>query len=313
MPNLGLLFFTRGFNGPAELARFCGEMEALGFDHLFMTESANDAMTTLAGIATATKTATIGSGIANIYIRHPYEIANAAAAVDDLSGGRLMLGLGTAHQITNVHWLGLDMSKPLSRMRDYLAVVRAALDSQAQPIHVKNDRYQVMGARVAWAPKRRLPLIVAALSDGMARAAAELGDGVILSLATLRQIREVRALLEETARAHGRDPKALTIIAIANIALRPTRAEAQPILKQGISGYFRMPFYQRELARNGIPVENFTIPDSAVDLLGIAGPVSYAKECVAAYREAGADVVLLAPTGNDDVQQGYRDLAAVLD
>jgi alkanesulfonate monooxygenase SsuD/methylene tetrahydromethanopterin reductase-like flavin-dependent oxidoreductase (luciferase family) len=313
MANLGLVFFPRGLSGPRHVLDLASELEASGFDHCFMVEGGNESMTVLAALALATRRAQIGSGIASIYLRHPYELGLAASVVESLSGGRLILGLGTAHQVTNEQGLGLRMDKPLSRMRDYVATVRAVLDSGGQRIEARTERYQVTGPTNAWSPARRVPVILAALGYGSVRLAAQIADGVILSLATLDQIREVRRVLTEEAAAVGRDAGAIRIYAIVNTVLRPTAEEALPLLRAAVAGYARLPFYQRELRQNGIPIVDGTIRDEDVPRLGIAGPPAMARERIAAYREAGADVVLLSPGGAEPdppaAYRGYRALA----
>ncbi|MCS6802501.1 MAG: LLM class flavin-dependent oxidoreductase [Chloroflexota bacterium] len=312
MTNLGVTFFPRGVSGPRPLLELAKELEAEGFDHFFVVEGGNDSMTVLAGLALATSRAQIGSGIANIYIRHPYEMGLAASAVEALSGGRLILGLGTAHQVTNEQGLGLRMDKPLSRMRDFVTAVRAVLDSGGQRIEVRTERYQITGPANAWAPRRRVPIILAALGYGSVRLAAQVADGVILSLATLEQIRTIRRILNEEAAAAGRDGAALRIYPIVNTVLRPTQEEALPLLRAAVAGYARLPFYQRELRENGVSIVDGTIRDEDVLRLGIAGPPEAARERIAAYREAGADVVLLSPGGAErDPVAAYRGYLAL--
>lgn len=312
--NLGVTFFPRGLSGPRPLLELAGELESAGMDHFFMVEGGNDSMTVLAGLAVSTRRAQIGSGIANIYIRHPYEIGLAASAVEALSGGRLLLGLGTAHQVTNEQGLGLSMDKPLSRLRDFVAVVRAVLDSRGERIDVRTERYQVTGLTNAWPPTRRIPIVLAALGYGSVRLAAQIADGVILSLATLDQIRAIRRILNEEAAAAGRDGTAIRIYPIVNTILRPTREEALPLLRAAVAGYLRMPFYQRELRENGIDISDGTIRDEDLPRLGIAGTVEEARERLAAYREAGADVILLSPgSAERDPAAAYRAYRSLAD
>ena len=163
-PSLGVAFFSLGNRGPSQLAALGSELERIGIDHLFVTESNNDAMTTMVAMAAATSSATIGSAIANIYLRHPLQMAQAAAGVEELSGGRLLLGLGVGHQMVNVDSLGLDMSQPVRDMREYVELVRAGLASRGAPIGYEGIRFTARGPRatVAWAPERRVPIVVAA-------------------------------------------------------------------------------------------------------------------------------------------------------
>ena len=310
MTGTGVLLFTRGLQGPAEAARIAAELETAGATHLFISEAGNDAMTTAAAMALATRTATIGTGIANIYIRHPYELAMAAAGVDDLSQGRFVLGIGTAHQITNVSGLGLDMTRAFSRMRDFLAALNGALAAGRNPTDVTTDRYRIAGPRVAWNTGRRIPVLLGAVGDRMLRLAARSADGVILSLATLEQIRRARILLDTTAEEAGRDPSEVLMYAVVNTCLQPTRAEARSILRRSLTGYFSLPFYEQSLRRGGIEVIDGQVPDGAVDRLALAGPPDWARAHLEEFRAAGVDVALLAPTwSNPDTREEYLALA----
>lgn len=306
----GILMFTRGLQGPSEASGIAAELEAAGVTHLFISEAGNDAMTTAAAIGLATRTATIGTGIANIYLRHPYELAMAAAGVDDLSQGRLVLGIGTAHQITNVSGLGLDMTRALSRMRDYLTALRGTLEAGRTPPDVRTDRYRIVGPRVAWNTDRRIPIVLGALGDRMLRLAARSADGVILSLATLEQIRRARSLLDMTAEQAGRDPREIQIYAVVNTCLQPTRREARSILRQSLVGYFGLPFYEQSLRRGGVEVIDGEVPDRSVDSLALAGPPEWARTHLEEFRAAGVDVPLLAPTwSNPNTREEYLALA----
>ena len=306
----GILMFTRGLQGPSEASSIAAELETAGVTHVFISEAGNDAMTTAAAMALATRTATIGTGIANIYIRHPYELAMAAAGVDDLSAGRFVLGIGTAHQITNVSGLGLDMTRALSRMRDYLAALNGALEAGRTSPDVTTDRYRIVGPRVAWNTNRRIPIVLGAVGDRMLRLAARSADGVILSLATLDQIRRARTLLDMTAEQAGRNPDEIRIYAVVNTCLLPTRREARSILRQSLTGYFSLPFYERSLHRGGIEVIDGRVPDGAVDRLALAGPPEWARAHLEEFRGAGVDIPLLAPTwSTPDTRAEYLALA----
>jgi alkanesulfonate monooxygenase SsuD/methylene tetrahydromethanopterin reductase-like flavin-dependent oxidoreductase (luciferase family) len=199
-------------------------------------------------------------------------------------------------------------------MRDFVAAVRAVLDPAGQRIEVRTERYQITGPTNAWPPARRVPIILAALGYGSVRLAAQIADGVILSLATLDQIRRIRRILDEEATAAGREGAAIRIYPIVNTVLRPTRDEALPLLRAAMAGYLRMPFYQRELRENGIDISEGTIRDEDLTRLGIGGPPEEAKERLIAYREAGADVVLLSPGAAErDAAAAYRGFLALAD
>ena len=297
MADLGVAYFFKGVTGPKPLVEYARRLEDTGLSHLFVTESNNDAMTLLAGLALATERLTLGSGIVNIYARHPYQLANEAAVVEQLSGGRFILGLGTGHQEVNVDGWGLDMSRPLSRMADYLETVRRALDSDGGPLDIRTERYRITGPAVAWAPPRRVPIYLAALGPKMFELAGRAADGVILSMAPLPYIRRMRKLLDDTARAHGRNPEDIAVYAFVNTLLRSTRQEAVPLLHHSIRSYYRFPYYRYQMKVAGVELGPDGVSDAALDSLAIGGPPEYARERLDEYREAGVDVPILAPIG----------------
>lgn len=295
--DLGVAFFFKGVRGPNLLVEYARRLEDTGLTHLMMTEANNDAMTVLAALAVATDRLMLGSGIVNIYARHPYHMANETASVFHLADGRFILGLGTGHQEVNVDGWGMSMEKPLSRMRDYLEVVRAGLDSDGGPMDIKNDRYQATGPAVSWAPNARVPIYLAALGPKMFELAGQAADGVILSMAPKPYIRRMRKLLDETAVKSGRSPGDVKIYAFVNTLLRPTRDEAIPLLRHSIRSYFRFPYYQHQLAVAGVELKDNAIEDDSLDSIAIGGPPGYAREWLADYREAGVDVPILSPIG----------------
>jgi alkanesulfonate monooxygenase SsuD/methylene tetrahydromethanopterin reductase-like flavin-dependent oxidoreductase (luciferase family) len=308
MASLGVSLMTAEFSDPLALLDLGAELEAAGLDHLFVTESRNDVLTLLAALATRTRRATIGSAIAVLYHRHPYTLAAAAAQIDRISGERLVLGIGTGHRASVERLLHLEWGDAPKRLRDYLAALRACLDADG-PIEHQSDHYAIGPMTLFYPPRRRLPIVLAALTDGTVRLAGRGGDGIITSLATTAQIRRFRATLEAAAVAHGRDPAALRVFAVVHVCLRPSRAEARALARHGL-GYARLPFYQQQFVREGLPSFDGPVPDAVLDAVAICGPVAYARERLAELRDAGVDVPLLAPFSSEpDRLDAYRSFA----
>src|SRR5437867_10143034 len=99
--------------------------EALGFEAVFISESYGDSLAYAEAVALATDHLRVGTAITNVYLRQPTLLAEQAAAVQEFSGGRLLLGLGVGHRVVNEP-LGIDMSDPLGKMRDVIVALRAA-------------------------------------------------------------------------------------------------------------------------------------------------------------------------------------------
>src|SRR3954451_8835351 len=163
--------------------------DSLGFDSVYTTQIAGrDAFTVLAAFAQATEKVKLGTGVAPIFARTPAAMAQVAATLDELSGGRMVLGLGVSHQVTVDNWCGATISKPVTQMRDYAGAVRASLRGEQPPEgEFFSTRFQFMG----YEARPELPIYVAALSPNMLRLAGEIGDGVMLWLCAPDYIRDV--------------------------------------------------------------------------------------------------------------------------
>ncbi len=299
MAAVGIAFFQRGLNDAAEFVALVSELERnSSFEYAVLTEAYTEAMTALAAAAQATKRVKLATGIANIYWRHPYALAMAAANVASLSDGRLLLGLGTGHQPVNVEGLGYDMSKPLSRMRDYVTLLRGMLADDVavdQFVALETERYRARQVRMGW-PAGHVPLFIGALGENMIRLAGEVSDGVMLSLSPQQRVPLVRSLLAEGAARSGRDPADVPVVSFVNTVLRDSREEARPLLRRTIEGYLKLPYYAAALAPYGFDAEH-GLSDEQIDALGIAGPESYARDWLGRYREAGVDIPVLSPAG----------------
>jgi len=153
--------------------------EALGYDSLWVTHGlARDSFLVLAAYAQATRRVGLGNGVVPIYPRHPVTMAQEAATLAELSGGRFRLGIGVSHRQSMEGQLGLDMKKPLNFVREYVTVLRAALSGRA--------RFDGEYFRVSWEgafqPPAPPPILLAALAGPMLELAGEIADGVVLWL-----------------------------------------------------------------------------------------------------------------------------------
>src|SRR5579859_6629757 len=108
--------------------------DELGYDSINCSHiAARDSFTTLAGLAGIAPSVTLATAVAPIYHRSPASMAQTAATVDDLSGGRFRLGLGTGHRVTMAGWHGQDIGPPVTEMREYVTLVRALLAGSEPP------------------------------------------------------------------------------------------------------------------------------------------------------------------------------------
>ena len=169
MPNIALACTILPDSSPARLIEWSRAAEDAGFSGVFMTEANNDSLACSLALGLHTKRIKLGTAITNIYLRHPNLLANEAAAVQEFTGGRFILGLGAGHRESN-SMLGIDMGEPLKKMRETVKTLRAALDGGKT------------GPRVS----AKLPLYLAGVSRPMVKLAGEIGDGVIFNFFSTR-------------------------------------------------------------------------------------------------------------------------------
>src|SRR5690349_21085080 len=206
MPPIALSFSPLRDAPPAEILAWSRRAEERGFAGVFVPESFNDSLAYAQAVAAATTRLQVGTAITNVYLRHPTLLAQQAAAVQEFSGGRLLLGLGVGHRVVNQS-LGIDMGDPLRKMLDVIGTLRAAVvKGQHQP-----------------RPKAPPTLLAAALAPRMVDLAGELADGVIFNLFPVERYRRAIPWLHRGARRSGRDEKTIEILHFTTCYFGPDR------------------------------------------------------------------------------------------
>src|SRR6201996_8686009 len=134
--------------------------DQLGYDSINCSHiAARDSFTTLAGLAHLAPSVTLATAVAPIYHRSPAAMAQTAATLDDLSGGRFRLGLGTGHRTTMADWHAQEIGKPLVEMREYVAAVRALWSGQP----AQGPRWPSTFPFVGFTPRQDIPIYLAGL------------------------------------------------------------------------------------------------------------------------------------------------------
>jgi probable F420-dependent oxidoreductase len=169
--------------------------EAAGYDDLWTGETNGpDGFTPLALAAAWTERMRLGTGVVNPYTRGPAVLAQQAAALADASGGRFVLGLGASSNVIVERWNQIPFSKPLTRLRETVPVLREVLAGGRGP----------GGFKLETAPAQPVPIAIAALRDRMLRLGGELGDGTFTNFLPLSAAEHVVARVREGEAAAGR-------------------------------------------------------------------------------------------------------------
>ncbi len=218
-----------------DLAR---QAEPSGFESVWLNEDiGRDAIAMLAAISMATKSIGIGTAIVNVYTRSAFQIAMAAATLDEISGGRARLGLSVGHHPWNDLAHGIPIEAPLARLREYVQFIRKALAGER---FTHNGRFfSGVDSKLGLRPRRAdLPIFIGATRPRMVALAGEVADGLLTNVVSPYYVANHTAQqFRDAARRAGRKLDSLELTAIATCCAADSRADAL--------GYARATFMQR--------------------------------------------------------------------
>jgi alkanesulfonate monooxygenase SsuD/methylene tetrahydromethanopterin reductase-like flavin-dependent oxidoreductase (luciferase family) len=304
--------------------------EKVGFGAFWKGESnSTDPVVLLSAAASRTKTIKLGTAIYHIYGRSPVTLGIQAATLQDLSGGRLLLGLGVANK-SIAGWHGGVFDRPLRRAREYIDIVRKV--AAGERVEYEGEIYQT-GKRfqLSWKPSHpSFPVYLAGLGPQMTRLVGKIADGVFINMATPAKIREIAARVREGAKEAGRDPSKIEIIAKCRVSLNPDRAIARSRLRQVLTFYNLADHYsdmlkglgfeaevgaiQNAFQQGGFKAAMGALTDAYMDSLPVIPGTSIAeiKERLLPFAEAGATrlVIPYVPATEPVVEDARRFLLA---
>jgi probable F420-dependent oxidoreductase len=292
--------------------------EELGYESVYLTHIAGrEPFIVLTAYALATERIRVGTGVTPIYTRTPANMAQTAVTLDELSGGRLNLGLGVSHRPVVEGWYGNTIDKPVREMREYVAIVRAIAAGEDPPA---GEKWQT-GFRLGGIdPRPGMKVYVSALSPAMLRAAGAIGDGVVLWLCNPEYIERVVVPEVTTGRERvGRSLDGFDIVAAVPAALTDDPKAAWDIQRRDLAPYFSLPFYRAMIERSGFgaDIEAFdaggadtaAISEDFLRALTAVGDEAAVRESVERYRAAGATSPCVGPIPKTDFEATLRAAA----
>ncbi len=230
-------------------------IEQAGFGAFWKGESnSTDPLVLLSAIAARTRSLKLGTAIYHIYGRSAVTLGIQAATLQDLSGGRLLLGLGVANK-TIAAWHGGTFDRPLRRAKEYIEIVRQT--AAGERVEYQGEIYST-GQRfqLSWKPAHpSFPIYLAGLGPQMTRLVGRISDGVFINMGTPAKIREIASRVRDGAVEAGRDPSKIEIIAKVRVSLNPDRAVARSRLRQVLTFYNIADHYKDMLRASGFESE----------------------------------------------------------
>lgn len=293
--------------------------ESLGYESVYTTHIAGrESLTVLTAYAMSSSRIRLGTGVVPIYSRTPATMAQTAATIDELSGGRLTLGLGVSHRQIVESWHGQSIDRPVREMREYVGIVKAILRGEHPPTGEKwQSSFHLMGLET----RPQLPVYIAALSPAMLRLAGEIADGAMLWLCNPNYIREV--VIPEIRAGRQRAGKTLEgfdVVAAVPAALTDEVDQARSSLRRDLLPYFGLPFYRAMIERSGFGADiaaydaaagdvaamQAAISDAFLADLAAIGDRSAVQAGVERYRRAGASSPCVGPVARTDFEATLR-------
>jgi F420-dependent oxidoreductase-like protein len=311
------------------------ELEKAGLDMVWVAEAYGfDAPTHMGYLAARTEQVEIGSGILPIYSRTPALLAQTAAGLDYLSGGRAVLGLGASGPQVIEGWHGVPYDKPLARTREIIDICRRAWRREVVtndgiyelPLPAEQGTGLGKPLKMLTHPVRdRIPIYVASLGEKNVAMTAELADGWLPILFMPERAADVwGGALADGARRRAPELAPLEVVAGGMVAVgddvEAMRDFGRPMvaLYVGGMGARGQNFYNDLARRYGFEKEAETIQDlylggkreeaaaavpaGLLESTSLVGPEGYVKERIAAFKEAGVTVLSIQPVAADPVK-----------
>jgi F420-dependent oxidoreductase-like protein len=319
------------------------EAEAAGFDSVWAAEAyGSDTATILAWLASQTERIKLGSAIFQMPARTPAMTAMTAATLDQLSNGRMLLGIGSSGPQVAEGWHGQPFAQQLQRTREYVEILRKALARERLEYH--GEIYDLplpdgpgKALKLMIAPvQERMPIYIAAIGPKNTKLTGEIADGWLPTFFSPEHVAEFRTLLEEGAAAAGNGKRIDDSFDIApNVNLcndedvDKARDAVRPLLALYVGGMGSRDrnFYNALVQRYGFEdaarevQEHYlagrreeaaaALPGDLIDLVSLCGPADRIRDRLATFRAAGVGTLMVSPmawTFEDRLAQ-LRELA----
>ncbi len=310
----------------AEQLELVQEAERLGYDSIWTAEAyGSDAVTILAWMAAQTDRIRLGSAILQMPGRSAAMTAMTAATLDQLSDGRVLLGIGTSGPQVAEGWHGQRFAHQLQRTREYVEVVRMAL--RRERVEYRGETLELplpdgpgKALKLTIAPvQERIPIYIAAIGPRNTTLTAEIADGWLPTIFSPEHVAEFRPLLEKGfARAGGgKSFGDFDIAPTVNVNVGEDRAAARDAMRPFLALYIggmgsrEQNFYNELVRRYGFEdaarkVQDLyleghrqeaaaALPDELIDAVSLCGPAGVVRERLEVFRAAGVGTLIVSP------------------
>ena len=301
-----------------EMAALVARAEALGYDDVWLADERffREVYAILAVFAHSTRRVRLGPCVTDPYSRHPALTAMAIATLDEIAGGRAVLGFGAG--VSGLAELGIDSSRSATAIREGIDLVRRLLAGET--VTVKGEQISFHNGRLDWAPARAgIPIYVASQRAAGCRVAGRVADGAIMQGALAEPlVRFLRDTVHGAAREAGRDPARIELVARLNTCIHDDRKAARDVMRPTLVRSLasqRRDFFTFVTAGLTVPgrlaekLRGLTythdvaplralapeIPDEFVDACTLTGPPALVASEVVRLARSGISQVMIYP------------------
>ncbi|MGH7901765.1 MAG: LLM class flavin-dependent oxidoreductase [Thermodesulfobacteriota bacterium] len=266
MSRVGLILDAEKISDIVDLSE---KAESAGFDSIWTTELYRTSFEQLSVAAHSTDKINLGTAVALAFVRSPLITSLTALDLDEISNGRMILGLGSGAMRTNENFHGIKYGKPVGRIRECIELIRLITGSfnKKEPLIYEGEYYGInlRGYHRPFKPIReKIPIYLAGIGEYMTQAAAELADGylghVVCSLKYLREVlsQSIKSGLEKSKR----DLKSFQRASIICCAVSKNKKDAMRAARGTIAFYATVRTYQSPFLLHGFEKETQRIREA---------------------------------------------------
>lgn len=305
-----------GFDEIIRRVRVCDHEES--FESVWIAEDYffRDAVSVAASFASLTRNMRICLGIVNPYTRNPALLAMTFATLDEISAGRLVIGMGPGVRSKYIR-MGIKAEKRLSTLRDTVHVLRRLLKHES--VTIRGATFQMQSVRLDLTPVREnVPIYLAAVGPKMLQLAGEIADGVLLTAASSpAYVRKALENIRIGAEKSGKDPSSVDVACYVICSLSDSSQEALEAARAAVASNIAPAEYGRlileetgldpavfdritrvDTNETGVKISPQVVSDDVVDALSASGTTARFRERLDEYVSSGVALPILYPVGS---------------
>ncbi len=296
-----------------EMVALAKQVDESGFQQIWVCDHYHNRYvhSVLAQLALETRRVELGPGVTNPYLTHPAVTAAAVATLNELSGGRALLGISAGDPFF-LATVGVKQEKPVTAVREAVHIIRRLLAGDR--VDFEGERFSCEGARLRFKPAKDIPIYVGGRKQWMLELAGEVADGALINASHSEDIRECIGYIKGGLRLGEREPKDFDFVAYLAVSIDKNIEKARKAAR-GVVAFVASSAPPESLARRDISVEDVevirrslsngeiakareAVTDSMIDEFSVCGPPSELVTRVKELKKIGITrVVIGSPIG----------------